>query len=1110
LKLNIKIISLLILILVFSNISIFSYAEEKVVVHEITITDTGVANAWTNSKGVWIKSKDMNNNIIRPIPAFAGGGGFDYTFKIPVPSQYVGKITGVEKVEYNINSPLKMYCIKEKWVHPETTYSFGDNYIQFTMHIDKLESNGNKGKGKNIREDWQAPLVVGRAFYVPTKITFKYIEKLLDPTEPDSDPYVNVWGNGNPNPVALDESGKGRTNIKVNAKAFDVDGVDIHKWILSLKLSDGTWQDRIITTSSTEVMSTFKNIEITGHEIFDIKATAYTDDGNFTDTGTVEIFTTPFSDNEEVAKINPDLHMDPHPREIVISKKDFDNNVPQSIKMDMDASKSTATNGIGSYLYRYEMKGRSPVYSGWKTENKITLNEVLVYPANADENKEVEIEGTVAVKDTKGVVKYGFDEKKVRFTIQITPPKTDLNLPKYFYPREVVNYNSNIENKITWEYNSDDNLKYDHSVVSLYKLDKNGEFNPVFENQEQIERELIVEGSAEEIYCIKVSVFDELGQESKGVEEEFIYIDSTPIIKLSLDYSKTNEKKLGINVVKLTPQSIESIIPTVYTGWMIKDKDGNVIKQGGGKVPDWVDIDERFGNAAVVTQFARNIINKLAYDKEVYVKKSSIGFTLDPALLYERELTKVKDLSKDLHDKTWNIKNVNEDDFTNLTLDSENRFTKEEGRYNVRLIGNGHFPVVKKLYQYSNDRNELNTEPKELNDTTIKDLHGINTSYVKDSIEWNGDIERGRFNNNSTDYNFRRNTSYYIISTEKMNAEQSVEFLDVTPKADFSTLGVKKMYKKITLDGSNSINVTDPTLQVKYPIDFTSEKTKYIIEPLTGFGGTFDSSLNKYIKGEGRSIENGKVVFKGKKIQDIRFDQDMYVRIYYTVFNGLKSSEYTIRELYVEPETGPTVDINVKEAIVYRDPDNELKSKLDVAVTYYSDDDEIDLNKSILTFYYDDNNDSNFNDEPRQYIMKDTQNIPSYVSVINKEFGKNEAKFSLIVDNAEKNIFGRFKFDFEAIEKPSTKNFNLPGDEAPILSANTFNLDNSKKVILIDNQRPMLNINLNRNTTNEVYILDFANNITVSDINAIMNTLNMNNLNTKIYYIDKDGIKTEY
>jgi hypothetical protein len=857
-------------------------------------------------------------------------------------------------------------------------------------------------------------------------------------------------------------------------------------------------------------MSTFKNIEITGHEIFDIKATAYTDDGNFTDTGTVEIFTTPFSDNEEVAKINPDLHMDPHPREIVISKKDFDNNVPQSIKMDMDASKSTATNGIGSYLYRYEMKGRSPVYSGWKTENKITLNEVLIYPASADENKEVEIEGTVAVKDVKGVVKYGFDEKKVRFTIQITPPKTDLNLPKYFYPKEVIDYNSDIENKITWEYNSDDNLKYDHSVVSLYKLDKNGEFNPVFENQEQIERELIVEGSAEEIYCIKVSVFDELGQESNKVEEEFMYIDSTPIIKLSLDYSKADEKKLGINVVKLTPQSIESIIPTVYTGWMIKDKDGNVIKQGGGKVPDWVDIDERFGNAAVVTQFARNIINKLAYDKEVYVKKSSIGFTLDPALLYERELTKVKDLSKDLHDKTWNIKNVNEDDFTNLTLDSENRFTKEEGRYNVRLIGNGHFPVVKKLYQYSNDRNELNTEPKELNDTTIKDLHGINTSYVKDSIEWNGDIERGRFNNNSTDYNFRRNTSYYIISTEKMNAEQSVEFLDVTPKADFSTLGVKKMYKKITLDGSNSINVTDPTLQVKYPIDFTSEKTKYIIEPLTGFGGTFDSSLNKYIKGEGRSIENGKVVFKGKKIQDIRFDQDMYVRIYYTVFNGLKSSEYTIRELYVEPETGPTVDINVKEAIVYRDPDNELKSKLDVAVTYYSDDDEIDLNKSILTFYYDDNNDSNFNDEPRQYIMKDTQNIPSYVSVINKEFGKNEAKFSLIVDNAEKNIFGRFKFDFEAIEKPSTKNFNLPGDEAPILSANTFNLDNSKKVILIDNQRPMLNINLNRNTTNEVYILDFANNITVSDINAIMNTLNMNNLNTKIYYIDKDGIKTEY
>ncbi|WP_459762760.1 hypothetical protein [Alkaliphilus crotonatoxidans] len=162
---------------IFSCIDFEYYSYAGVVSAEIY--DVGYIDCWTNSAGVWIWGADHAGNPIHPIPKYAGGGSVSYTFKRSVPPQFVGKITGIKSIEYDHNNENLPYAIKEEYIQIQPSYSFGDTYIEFQVELVYLESNEYEGMGRNIREDWQAPLVQGRRFYMPIIIHLEY-ENHLD------------------------------------------------------------------------------------------------------------------------------------------------------------------------------------------------------------------------------------------------------------------------------------------------------------------------------------------------------------------------------------------------------------------------------------------------------------------------------------------------------------------------------------------------------------------------------------------------------------------------------------------------------------------------------------------------------------------------------------------------------------------------------------------------------------------------------------------------------------------------------------------------------------------------------------------------------------------
>lgn len=368
----------------------------------------------------------------------------------------------------------------------------------------------------------------------------------------------------------------------------------------------------------------------------------------------------------------------------------------------------------------------------------------------------------------------------------------------------------------------------------------------------------------------------------------------------------------------------------------------------------------------------------------------------------------------------------------------------------------------------------------------------------------------------NTNNEFTRDTGTYEVKLKGIGYFQyfgetereiikTVTFLSTKPTAAYKLGGNLKMYKEITLDGSISEQMTESRLQSKYPILFDNEKTMFVIEPITDANGEIDTSRIEYILGHGREVENNQVIFKAKKNISIRIDKEGWYRGKYKVYNGRKESDWHIIEFYVSPELLPSVDINVGSTIVYRDPENQLKSKLEVVVDYSSPDDKISLAKSKLLISYDRNNDGDFkNDGPdsQQWVMKDSRNVLEYFSNINAAWGDNKAIFNLHIDNADKNFFGRFKFDFIAVEEPAIPNKDDLG-EAPIMIADTFLLDDKKKIILVDNDKPKIFLETTTNNSVTLWILEDSNReFTDDEIREMVNRLEMERIKVEVYIID--------
>ncbi len=804
------------------------------------------------------------------------------------------------------------------------------------------------------------------------------------------------------------------------------------------------------------------------------------------------------------AEINPSLLIDPIPRVVPIKYKDYHNDVSKQVRLELDASKSTATEGIQDYLFYFRIGENDWVDFDWTSNSKMNVN-ITVRKSDEDSNGKIPIVARVGVRDKKGEVKYASATDSVIFDVQIEPPETKLSLPPIFYPREITSTHPTIKNTIKWNYTGD--MPYAKSIVSLYKYNDTDEaFEPIFENREMTERELVVEGNPDEVQKIEVSVVDSIGLVSPKVDAQYIYENAYPKIKVTVNNSReATDGELDIQVVKLTGPEIEAIYPTTYTTWVITDAFGSTIASGTGKLPEKIAIDDRFkANSLVFKQYAKNILEYTTSDKDFYKNNSKLDFLLAPTRLFETERAQVTDISESILNKKWLIKKISDPEYTELILDEQKKFTRDAGIYIVKLEGDARFVLDQNMYQYANDKEALKQiEPVELTNAEILAKHGIGFIYVQNSAKWmtGESIEKGKYNVDGKVYSFRRRLNYLVINEFRNSKERQVEFISGTPAADFVKIGEDRVFKRLTVDGSNSVNVTNQELQQYYPILFNHERTKFVIEPIKGPGGAVDASLLSHIKGESKTLTTNSVEFRGKQIQDFRVDRSMFIRISYTVFNGLKNSPYVQKEFYIEPDLEPTVDINVSQSVVYRDANNQLKTRLGVIVTYSSPDDEIDLDKSKLSIYYDKNNDGQSNDG-EQWIMKGSNSLESYLTIEKGIFGENQAEFILVADNVDKNILGRFKFEFEAIEKPKTPNFEIPGEVIPILKADTKAIEDQKKVIYIDNQQPVITLDTRRRNKNEIWIIETHDQ--PINYNALLEQLGLNKLDATVIIIKKD------
>ncbi|AOT68342.1 hypothetical protein [Geosporobacter ferrireducens] len=810
----------------------------------------------------------------------------------------------------------------------------------------------------------------------------------------------------------------------------------------------------------------------------------------------------PASDN---AEINAKLKIDPYPRKVPIKYDAYYKNETVQINMELDASGSTSSKGIKDYLFYYRINGGDWTYLNWTSSSKVTVN-LNIRKSHENASGKIPIQARVGVRDIEENTKYANDSSEVEFEIQMEPPETELQLPNMFYPKEITTAHPTIKNTITWSYEGE--RPYKKSIVSLYRYNETDEvFEPIFNNLETIERKLDVVGDPDELQKIEVKVIDTADLESEKVEQQYIYENAYPKIKVVVDASReAADGEVDITVNKLTGPEVEAIFPTEYTAWTIIDAYGNSIANGAGKLPEKMAIDERFkANAVVFKQYAKNNLGYTTSDKDFYKNNSTLDFLLEPTRLFESELAQVKDFSESILNKEWMIKRTSDPEYSELTLDEENKFTQNAGIYIVKLEGDARFVLSQNMYQYTNNKDDLKqVEPVELTNAQILEKHGEGFIYAQNSAKWlEGEtLEQGKYTADGKTYSFRRRLSYLTIREYRTSKERQVEFISGTPVADFVKVGEDKVFKKQTLDGSNSVNVTNQELQQRYPILFDHERTKFVIEPITGPGGEVDTSLIQHIKGEEKITGGSGVEFRGKKFQDFRVDKSMDIRVRYTVFNGLKNSPYAVKEFYIEPDLEPTVDIDVLQSVVYREAENELKSKLRVVATYNSPDDEIDLEKSKLLIYYDKDNNGEYNDG-EQWIMKEDRSLAEYLSIEKSVFGENQAEFIMVIDNEEKNVLGRFKFEFVAVEKPKTPNFEIPGESIPVLSANTFGLEDTKKVIYIDNHQPVITLETRRGNKNEVWIIETHD--AILDYQTILNQLGLNKLSTIVYIIKKDN-----
>lgn len=916
----------------------------------------------------------------------------------------------------------------------------------------------------------------------------------------------------NPNPSEL-VGGIATHAIELTAEAFLFGPEAPSEWILRYRPEGGTWTEQVFTTSNTTVTWNVTGLEITEDTNYYAEAVCDTNQSktyNAAAEGTAFVTMPPSGD------LNPDLYTECLNDPIDVFEADADAGIEQTSLLYLDGSDSTGDNEpfeYQFYLAQENMLEKEWTYFGWQSD-PVLETEYAINPKYRNASDEVELDCRMMLKDANGYIKYAHDDLFIDLNIMRTPPETDTTGQDYYFPFEVTNVTGTDINRVTWEYYHPDGVPYDHSIVNVYKI-TGTTTTKVVSNLVQSEQYYDITGNEKEEFILEVRVVDTNGTGSDPAQEYCPIETAAPKLRLEIDDVDIETGTLYYTVFDDTPQKMLDHFPTIYTNWYVWDTSGDLLESGTGMIPSPQAIDARYeGESIIGLQQGTNSLNKTANAKDAIINGSELDFTLDPDQLFEGEYTNVVGNFKGLlTEPVWEIKSIYENDSSYQVFTfTDDKFTQPKGFYDVKASADGNYIVYQYDYDYSNDRIALMGDPIQPSNADVQAIYGPDYEYVWLSTEWTGAIESDEdgYYVESTKYNFRRLKKYMIITEGTMADVEQVEFLNGKASSDFDITG-DTQYRTITLDGTKAIGLTDPALQAKYPIDFDSPDTKFIIEGKTD--GLFDASLNALILGEGKVIEDGRVTFPAKQIQEVRFDAAIEYDAYYETDNGLNVSDPTSKTRTINADLLPIVDISVSSEVVYRDPADDLDATLMFIAIYGSSDDNVSLEKSYFDISYDANDNGDYADDgvfSGMKVYKDSNTVPNTFTAV-PAFNNGVATVQLKTNAALKNFLGKVRADFVAVEEPVIPYLSVPGEDDPIVSADTTGVDDADKTVLIDNMRPTATLELGPIPTVDLEFFSHASVAAsdVVDIQLILDQFAQDRIKCIIRYT-RNGVTTEY
>lgn len=349
-----------------------------------------------------------------------------------------------------------------------------------------------------------------------------------------------------------------------------------------------------------------------------------------------------------------------------------------------------------------------------------------------------------------------------------------------------------------------------------------------------------------------------------------------------------------------------------------------------------------------------------------------------------------------------------------------------------------------------------------------------------------------------------------------------------------------KQFRQIRIDLSSS-TIRNNELGYPWPIQYTANnnptslgasqglvfpytETQIKIVPLSSSlqanYGDNDKIVTFYMNNI--AIESNEVTIKGKDFIDVRFDKPGRYRIKVKVTNGFYESPVVVKDIEIREDLPPIINMTFEgvtqsngKYLTTRGENLSTSFKVLTSVTM-QDDDLPNYNSAKMYINFDNNSNGNFSDDgvhSNMNISIATNSVQPYVNVNSKNSTLSNVDLTF---NSLSNLIllGDIKFEYTIGKTPTIPYYE--GGDMPQISyrvGTTYGLEQSKKVVFVDNSEPVVNVTIGKEGIYEFMLYMVNNTALNADPKAVelINSLHSNyGENIKIYLKDKNGIVTPY